>query len=122
MECSLNRWIQQNNSVTGESCRKLLIELKKQHLDQALGRLRGPEWFKVSFLEIKECYSAIENDFKAGAKGAKDTCAEMFVEFHGVRRKTYILSKGCLYSQFIRNIFLLIFFCCQVLFTNRSFT
>ena len=122
MECSLNGWIQQNNSVTRKSCRRLLIELKKQHLDQALSRLRGPDGFNVSFLEIKECYSAIESDFKVAAKGAKDTCAEMFVEFHGVRRKTYILSKGCLYSQFIRNIFLSIFFCCQVLFTNRSFT
>lgn len=94
MECSLNRWIQQNSSVTRESCRKLLTGLKKQHLDQALTRLRGPDGLKVSFLEIKECYSAIENDFKAGAKGAKDTCAEMFVEFHVVRKRANILPKN----------------------------
>lgn len=87
MEGSLNRWRQQNISVTRECCRKLLIGLKKQHLDQALTRLRGPDGCKVSVSEIEECYSAIENDFKAGAKGAEDICAEMFFEFHGVRKR-----------------------------------
>jgi len=47
--------------------------------------LRGPDGCKVSFSEIKECYTAIEKDFKAGAKGAEEICAEMFFEFHGVR-------------------------------------
>lgn len=87
IESSLNRWKQQNVTVTREYCRKLLIELKKQHLDQALTRLRGPDGCKVTFLEIKECYTAIENDFKAGAKGAEDICSKMFFEFHGVREQ-----------------------------------
>lgn len=90
MESSLNRWKQQNGSVTWECCRKLLTELKKQHLDQALTRLRGPDGCKVTFLEIKECYTAIENDFKAGARGAGDTCSEMFFEFHGVRKRVNV--------------------------------
>ena len=53
MERSLNRWKQQNGGVTRECCRNLLIELKKQHLDQALTRLRGPDGCKVTILEIK---------------------------------------------------------------------
>lgn len=60
MESSLNRWKQQNCSVTRECCRELLIGLKKQHRDQALTRLRGPDGCKVSSLEVKEyCYSAV---------------------------------------------------------------
>lgn len=94
MECSLNRWIEKNSSVTRENCRKLLTGLKRQHLDQLLTQLRGPDGLKISFLEIKKCYSAIENDFKVEAKGAKDTCAELFVEFHGVRKKTQVLTKN----------------------------
>lgn len=85
MESSLNRWKQQNSTATRESCRKLLIGLKRQHLDQVLTRLRGADGFKLSFLEVKDCYTAIENEFKSGARGAADTCAEMFFEFHGVR-------------------------------------
>ena len=80
--------------MTRERCRKLLTGLKRQHLDQVLTRLRGPDRLKISFLEIKECYSAIENDFKTGAKGAKDTCAELFVEFQEVKKMAYVLTNN----------------------------
>ena len=106
MECSLSRWIKQNSIETRENCRKLLTEIKRQHLDPALTRLVAPDGYKVSFMEIKECYSAIENDFKAEAKGAKDACAEMFVEFHAVGNPAYFESKITCYK---RHYFVLIY-------------
>ena len=84
MECRLNRWQQENDSLSKESCRKLLIELKQQHLHPVLTRLRGRDGFQVSFVEIKESYAAIESDFKSRAKGAEDACAAMFSDFQGV--------------------------------------
>ena len=86
MECKLHGYKQHNSSVTREGCRKLLIELKAKHIDRTITRLRGPDGFKVSFTEIKDCHAAIEKDFKDGAKGPADTCAEMLLEFHKVSK------------------------------------
>ena len=50
-----------------------------------LARL-GKEGAKMSLDDIQQGYKRIEQDFKASAKGAKDVCAEVFYEFHPVKR------------------------------------
>ena len=71
-----------------ESCHRLLVGLKHQHLDPVLTQLRGKDGAKVSFAEIMACYSAIEQGFKAEAKGAEDVRSQVFYEFHPVSTTT----------------------------------
>ena len=71
-----------------ESCHQLLVGLKHQHLDPVLTQLRGQDGAKVSFAEIMACYSAIEQGFKAEAKGAEDVRSQVFYEFHPVSTTT----------------------------------
>lgn len=52
--------------------------------------LRRLDGCKVMFLEIKECYIVIENDFKVGVRGVGDICFEMFFEFYGVRKRVNV--------------------------------
>ena len=84
MEYNLNRWQQENSDLAKESCRKLLVELKKLHIDPVLTRLRGQRAVEVSFSEIERSYAAIYRDYKFEAKGPGDVCAGMFSEFQGV--------------------------------------
>ena len=71
-----------------ESCHQLLLGLKHEHLDPVLTQLRGKDGAKVSFAEIMACYSAIEQGFKAEAKGAEDVRSQVFYEFHPVSTTT----------------------------------
>ena len=84
MECNLNRWQQENSDLAKESCRKLLVGLKKLHIDPVLTRLRGQRAVEVSFSEIERSYAAIYRDYKSEAKGPGDVCAGLFSEFQGV--------------------------------------
>ena len=87
MENGLNSWQEENTRLTKESCHQLLIALKQQHLDPVLTQLRGKDGAQVSFAQIMACYTAIEQGFKAEAKGAEDVCAQVFFEFHPVSNK-----------------------------------
>ena len=80
----LNKWQDENNSMTREGCVVLLANLKKEYLDPILTQLTGKGGSDVSFAEIISAYSAIEQDFKSQAKGARDVCAQVFFDFHPV--------------------------------------
>ena len=84
MNKSLKRWQDENNRLTKEECSKLLRKLKKKCLDPILRQLSGEDGASMSFDQIIEGYSAIEQGFKRDAKGAKDVCAQEFYDFHPV--------------------------------------
>ena len=83
----LAAWQSDNERLTRESCTYLLKKLKKEHLDPVLARLHGAEGAKVMFEDIIAGYNRIEQDYKARATGAKDTCAAVFFEFHPVHKR-----------------------------------
>ena len=95
IESSLNHWQQENRNLTKESCCKLLVELKRRHLEPVLTRLRGRDGVHVLFSEIKESYATIERNFMSDAKGALDARAEIFCDFQGA-------SETCLFIAFSR--------------------
>ncbi|XP_068722035.1 guanylate-binding protein 6-like [Montipora capricornis] len=77
----LGWWQLENGKLTRAACVSLLKNLKEEHLDPVLARLRE-EGARMSFDDIIQGYKRIEQDFNADAKGAKHVCAEVFYEFH----------------------------------------
>ena len=84
LDKKLASWQFENEKSTREDCTVLLKQLKEQHLDPVLTRLRGEEGARVSFEDIIQGYKGIEEDYKVRAIGAKDVCATVFFEFHPV--------------------------------------
>ena len=84
MENGLKRWQEENERLTKEDCHRLLRLLKEQHLDPILKQLSGADGASMSFEQIINGYSEIEQGFKRDARGAKDVCAQVFYEFHPV--------------------------------------
>jgi len=78
----LKSWLTDNETKTRQSCKDLLEQLKRTHLDPVLQQLRGKEAAKVSFDDVIDGYTRIKDDYYKSAKGAKDVIAAVFFEFH----------------------------------------
>lgn len=85
MLSKLNSWLTDNEKKTRKSCKDLLGQLKRTHLDPVLQRLRGKEAARVSFDDVIDEYTRIKDNYYKSAKGAKDVIAAVFFEFHPVR-------------------------------------
>ncbi|XP_078366228.1 guanylate-binding protein 7-like isoform X2 [Oculina patagonica] len=80
MKNVLKRWQEDNDRLTEEDCRKLLRDLKEQHLDPVLKQLNDKDGASMTFNEIREAYSAIENAFQLKARGARHVRAQVLSE------------------------------------------
>ena len=87
MDEKVHHWQKENETWTRQDCNVLLVQLKKRHLDPVLQQLKGREGAKVTFQDIVDGYSKIKDDYEKLAKGAKDTIAATFFEFHPVRKQ-----------------------------------
>jgi len=86
----LKSWLADNETKTRKSCKDLLGQLKRTHLDPVLQQLRGKEAAKVSFDDVIDGYTRIKDDYYKSAKGAKDVIAAVFFEFHPVRNPYFM--------------------------------
>lgn len=85
MSKHLNQWQNENAQLTKQSCERLLLHLKRKHLDPVLQQLQGRDGSKLSFDDIIGVYHLIKDDYDARAVGAKDAIAAAFFDFHPVR-------------------------------------
>lgn len=86
MDERLLSWQYENEASTKESCKELLVQLKKRHLDPVMERLQRREGAKLSFEDIINAYDKIKDDYRKLAKGAEDVIAAVFFEYHRVRK------------------------------------
>ena len=77
-------WQSENESLTRESCTRLLKQLRTEHLGPVLAQLHGEGGDKVIVEDIFAGNNGIEQEYKARATGAKDVCAAVFFEFRTV--------------------------------------
>jgi len=91
MSKRLNQWQTENAQVTKQSCERLLLQLKRKHLDPVLQQLQGRDGSKLSFDDIIGVYYLIKVDYEAHAVGAKDAIAAAFFDFHPVSNRFYII-------------------------------
>ena len=91
MLSKLNSWLTDNETKTRQSCKVLLEQLKRTHLDPVLQKLQGKEAAKVSFDDVINGYTRIKDDYEKSAKGAKDVIAAVFFEFHPVRKPYFMI-------------------------------
>lgn len=89
MLSKLKSWLTDNETQTRRSCKDLLGQLKRTHLDPVLQQLKGKEAAKVSFDDVIDGYTRIKDDYHKSAKGAKDVIAAVFFEFHPVRKPPF---------------------------------
>ena len=82
---TLSSCIRENEKLTKESCNRLLVKLKRKHLDPLLARLRAAGGCKLSFDDLVQGYKRVEEEYHSDAKGAQDVCATVFFEFYPVR-------------------------------------
>ena len=92
MDQRLLSWQYENGARTKESCKELLVQLKKRHLDPVMDRLQGREGAKLSFEDIINAYDKIKDDYRKLAKGAEDVIAAVFFEYHRVRKPSVLWS------------------------------
>ena len=95
MANKLNSWLTENEAQTTQSCKDLLGQLKRTHLDPVLQKLQGKDAAEISFDDVISGYTRIKDDYHNSAKGAKDVIAKVFFEFHPVSRHfTYIFTRA----------------------------
>ncbi|XP_048581277.1 guanylate-binding protein 6 isoform X2 [Nematostella vectensis] len=75
-------FLEENKHLTEKLCQHLVVELKESKLDPVLARLRGPQGHQLKFAEIIAAFSAIEQEYRTRARGAKDVCASVFFAYH----------------------------------------
>jgi len=96
MSKQLNQWQTKNAQLTKQTCKRLLLELKRKHLDPVLQQLQGRDGSKLSFDDVIGVYHHIKEDYDARAVGARDAIAAAFFDFHPVRNRFlfYIILNG----------------------------
>ena len=104
MSKHLNQWQTENVLMTKQSCERLLLELKRKHLDPVFQQLQGRDGSKLSFDDIIGVYHHIKEDYDARAVGARDAIAAAFFDFHPVRNRFLF------YTGFVAVLLFFLFF------------
>ena len=80
MEDKLKALQERNNNLTREECVALLKRLKKEILGPVLAPLDTKRGSSVSFTDISDGYSAVQEGFRSRCRGAKDVCDRVYRE------------------------------------------
>lgn len=84
MDERLLSWQYENGARTKETCKELLVQLKKRHLDPPSRPCNLSMTAKLSFEDIINAYDEIKDDYRKLAKGAEDVIAAVVFEYHRV--------------------------------------